>query len=148
MRSASVSTGGAPDFPSECGSPQPFPGHCVWCSALCPPRFPFSGKSETVHLKAELLPADTDQLLPPSLPASFLPAQRVPHAPQTPLRPAQGPRVNENFSRCRGADLSALVREASLCALRQEMARQKSGHERGAVVPGISRSQPLTTLDV
>uniref|UniRef100_K9J312 Nuclear valosin-containing protein-like n=1 Tax=Desmodus rotundus TaxID=9430 RepID=K9J312_DESRO len=30
-----------------------------------------------------------------------------------------------------GADLSALVREASLCALRQEMARQKSGNERG-----------------
>ncbi|XP_045673439.1 nuclear valosin-containing protein-like isoform X2 [Phyllostomus hastatus] len=30
-----------------------------------------------------------------------------------------------------GADLSALVREASLCALRQEMARQKSGSERG-----------------
>ncbi|KAM5301503.1 nuclear valosin-containing protein-like isoform 2-T2 [Glossophaga mutica] len=30
-----------------------------------------------------------------------------------------------------GADLSALVREASLCALRQEMARQKSGDERG-----------------
>ncbi|XP_058389619.1 nuclear valosin-containing protein-like isoform X2 [Diceros bicornis minor] len=30
-----------------------------------------------------------------------------------------------------GADLSALVREASLCALRQEMARQKSGSEKG-----------------
>ncbi|XP_036133685.1 nuclear valosin-containing protein-like [Molossus molossus] len=30
-----------------------------------------------------------------------------------------------------GADLSALVREASVCALRQEMARQKSGHEKG-----------------
>ncbi|XP_006871225.1 PREDICTED: nuclear valosin-containing protein-like [Chrysochloris asiatica] len=30
-----------------------------------------------------------------------------------------------------GADLSALVREASLCALRQEMARQKSGNEKG-----------------
>ncbi|XP_037366069.1 nuclear valosin-containing protein-like isoform X1 [Talpa occidentalis] len=30
-----------------------------------------------------------------------------------------------------GADLSALVREASLCALRQEMARQKSGDEKG-----------------
>nr|XP_014970953.2 nuclear valosin-containing protein-like isoform X5 [Macaca mulatta] len=30
-----------------------------------------------------------------------------------------------------GADLSALVREASICALRQEMARQKSGNEKG-----------------
>ncbi|ELK32140.1 Nuclear valosin-containing protein-like protein, partial [Myotis davidii] len=30
-----------------------------------------------------------------------------------------------------GADLSALVREASVCALRQEMARQNSGHEKG-----------------
>ncbi|XP_023586713.1 nuclear valosin-containing protein-like isoform X3 [Trichechus manatus latirostris] len=30
-----------------------------------------------------------------------------------------------------GADLSALVREASLCALRQEMARQKNGNEKG-----------------
>ncbi|XP_069340606.1 nuclear valosin-containing protein-like isoform X1 [Eulemur rufifrons] len=30
-----------------------------------------------------------------------------------------------------GADLSALVREASLCALRQEMASQKSGNENG-----------------
>ncbi|XP_078212562.1 nuclear valosin-containing protein-like isoform X3 [Callithrix jacchus] len=30
-----------------------------------------------------------------------------------------------------GADLSALVREASVCALRQEMARQKSGNEKG-----------------
>uniref|UniRef100_A0A8C0CC73 Nuclear valosin-containing protein-like n=1 Tax=Balaenoptera musculus TaxID=9771 RepID=A0A8C0CC73_BALMU len=30
-----------------------------------------------------------------------------------------------------GADLSALVREASICALRQEMARQKSGSEKG-----------------
>uniref|UniRef100_A0A2K5NBZ2 Nuclear valosin-containing protein-like n=1 Tax=Cercocebus atys TaxID=9531 RepID=A0A2K5NBZ2_CERAT len=30
-----------------------------------------------------------------------------------------------------GADLSALVREASICALRQEMARQKSGKEKG-----------------
>nr|XP_044618883.1 nuclear valosin-containing protein-like isoform X4 [Equus asinus] len=30
-----------------------------------------------------------------------------------------------------GADLSALVREASLCALRQEMARQRSGSEKG-----------------
>ncbi|XP_016076691.1 PREDICTED: nuclear valosin-containing protein-like isoform X4 [Miniopterus natalensis] len=30
-----------------------------------------------------------------------------------------------------GADLSALVREASLCALRQEMAKQKSGNEKG-----------------
>ncbi|KAM4861318.1 nuclear valosin-containing protein-like [Thomomys bottae] len=30
-----------------------------------------------------------------------------------------------------GADLSALVREASLCALRQEMARQKSGNGKG-----------------
>ncbi|XP_023603844.1 nuclear valosin-containing protein-like isoform X1 [Myotis lucifugus] len=30
-----------------------------------------------------------------------------------------------------GADLSALVREASVCALRQEMAREKSGHEKG-----------------
>ncbi|XP_036738281.1 nuclear valosin-containing protein-like isoform X2 [Manis pentadactyla] len=30
-----------------------------------------------------------------------------------------------------GADLSALVREASVCALRQEMARQKSGTEKG-----------------
>ncbi|XP_054432617.1 nuclear valosin-containing protein-like [Pteronotus mesoamericanus] len=30
-----------------------------------------------------------------------------------------------------GADLSALVREASLCALRQEMARQKCGNEKG-----------------
>ncbi|PNJ39406.1 NVL isoform 24, partial [Pongo abelii] len=29
-----------------------------------------------------------------------------------------------------GADLSALVREASICALRQEMARQKSGNEK------------------
>lgn len=31
----------------------------------------------------------------------------------------------------RGADLSALVREASLCALRQEMARQRAGSEKG-----------------
>ncbi|XP_029084161.1 nuclear valosin-containing protein-like isoform X2 [Monodon monoceros] len=30
-----------------------------------------------------------------------------------------------------GADLSALVREASICALKQEMARQKSGSEKG-----------------
>ncbi|XP_037678973.1 nuclear valosin-containing protein-like isoform X2 [Choloepus didactylus] len=30
-----------------------------------------------------------------------------------------------------GADLSALVREASICALRQEMARQKSRNEKG-----------------
>nr|KAF6302579.1 nuclear VCP like [Pipistrellus kuhlii] len=30
-----------------------------------------------------------------------------------------------------GADLSALVREASVCALRQEMARQESGNEKG-----------------
>ncbi|XP_036210804.1 nuclear valosin-containing protein-like isoform X2 [Myotis myotis] len=30
-----------------------------------------------------------------------------------------------------GADLSALVREASVCALRQEMARQNSGHGKG-----------------
>ncbi|XP_046535332.1 nuclear valosin-containing protein-like isoform X1 [Equus quagga] len=30
-----------------------------------------------------------------------------------------------------GADLSALVREASLCALRQEMARQRGGSEKG-----------------
>ncbi|XP_021102093.1 nuclear valosin-containing protein-like isoform X5 [Heterocephalus glaber] len=30
-----------------------------------------------------------------------------------------------------GADLSALVREASLCALRQEMAREKSGNVKG-----------------
>ncbi|XP_027631039.1 nuclear valosin-containing protein-like isoform X2 [Tupaia chinensis] len=30
-----------------------------------------------------------------------------------------------------GADLSALVREASICALKQEMARQKSGNEKG-----------------
>ncbi|XP_045393062.1 nuclear valosin-containing protein-like isoform X1 [Lemur catta] len=30
-----------------------------------------------------------------------------------------------------GADLSALVREASVCALRQEMARQRSGNENG-----------------
>lgn len=30
-----------------------------------------------------------------------------------------------------GADLSALVREASLCALRQEMARQKKEDEKG-----------------
>ncbi|KAB0374897.1 hypothetical protein FD755_013389 [Muntiacus reevesi] len=32
---------------------------------------------------------------------------------------------------CRSADLSALVREASICALKQEMARQKSGSEKG-----------------
>ncbi|XP_053461326.1 nuclear valosin-containing protein-like isoform X8 [Nycticebus coucang] len=32
-----------------------------------------------------------------------------------------------------GADLSALVREASICALRQEMARQKSGNEKGSL---------------
>uniref|UniRef100_A0A8C5USH7 Nuclear VCP like n=1 Tax=Microcebus murinus TaxID=30608 RepID=A0A8C5USH7_MICMU len=31
----------------------------------------------------------------------------------------------------KGADLSALVREASICALRQEMARQKSGNVNG-----------------
>ncbi|KAB0342819.1 hypothetical protein FD754_019745, partial [Muntiacus muntjak] len=31
---------------------------------------------------------------------------------------------------CRCADLSALVREASICALKQEMARQKSGSEK------------------
>uniref|UniRef100_A0A4X1TI63 Nuclear VCP like n=1 Tax=Sus scrofa TaxID=9823 RepID=A0A4X1TI63_PIG len=30
-----------------------------------------------------------------------------------------------------GADLSALVREASICALKQEMARHKSGNEKG-----------------
>ncbi|XP_040841687.1 nuclear valosin-containing protein-like isoform X3 [Ochotona curzoniae] len=35
-----------------------------------------------------------------------------------------------------GADLSALVREASLCALRQEMARQKSGEEKGKLKVG------------
>ncbi|XP_069911484.1 nuclear valosin-containing protein-like isoform X13 [Oryctolagus cuniculus] len=35
-----------------------------------------------------------------------------------------------------GADLSALVREASLCALRQEMARQKSGDGKGELKIG------------
>nr|XP_005608047.1 nuclear valosin-containing protein-like isoform X1 [Equus caballus] len=35
-----------------------------------------------------------------------------------------------------GADLSALVREASLCALRQEMARQRSGSEKGELKIG------------
>ncbi|XP_058525208.1 nuclear valosin-containing protein-like [Ochotona princeps] len=35
-----------------------------------------------------------------------------------------------------GADLSALVREASMCALRQEMARQKSGEEKGKLKVG------------
>uniref|UniRef100_A0A096N8P4 Nuclear VCP like n=1 Tax=Papio anubis TaxID=9555 RepID=A0A096N8P4_PAPAN len=33
-----------------------------------------------------------------------------------------------------GADLSALVREASICALRQEMARQKSGNEKDQIM--------------
>ncbi|XP_070227994.1 nuclear valosin-containing protein-like [Bos mutus] len=35
-----------------------------------------------------------------------------------------------------GADLSALVREASICALKQEMARQKSGSEKGELKIG------------
>ncbi|XP_033051575.1 nuclear valosin-containing protein-like isoform X2 [Trachypithecus francoisi] len=39
-----------------------------------------------------------------------------------------------------GADLSALVREASVCALRQEMARQKSGNEKGKWIPSLSSS--------
>uniref|UniRef100_A0A8D2EJX8 Nuclear VCP like n=1 Tax=Theropithecus gelada TaxID=9565 RepID=A0A8D2EJX8_THEGE len=34
----------------------------------------------------------------------------------------------------KGADLSALVREASICALRQEMARQKSGNEKDQIM--------------
>ncbi|XP_023059430.1 nuclear valosin-containing protein-like isoform X2 [Piliocolobus tephrosceles] len=39
-----------------------------------------------------------------------------------------------------GADLSALVREASICALRQEMARQKSGNEKGKWIHSLSSS--------
>ncbi|XP_011895966.1 PREDICTED: nuclear valosin-containing protein-like isoform X2 [Cercocebus atys] len=39
-----------------------------------------------------------------------------------------------------GADLSALVREASICALRQEMARQKSGKEKGKWIHSLSSS--------
>ncbi|XP_023386787.1 nuclear valosin-containing protein-like isoform X3 [Pteropus vampyrus] len=52
-----------------------------------------------------------------------------------------------------GADLSALVREASICALRQEMARQKSGNEKGMIPESLTSNQlslwaPETTVDL
>lgn len=41
------------------------------------------------------------------------------------------PKITYSVSICRGADLSALVREASICALRQEMALQNTQSKKG-----------------
>lgn len=41
------------------------------------------------------------------------------------------PKITYSVCICRGADLSALVREASICALRQEMALQNTQSKKG-----------------
>ncbi|KAK2086578.1 hypothetical protein P7K49_036003 [Saguinus oedipus] len=65
----------------------------------------------------------------------------LPHPPEVMTERELAPKSKLSFERhytttvfsylFAGADLSALVREASVCALRQEMARQKSGNEKG-----------------